>query len=109
LPPSNRRRELTWNDIDGAALRHKPRLLLELIVGRLAESGCLPPGRGLTVRELIQAARLSEAADREGLAEVALAAEQVRFSDVELPAENIESAVDSGRKLLERMTARGIP
>ncbi len=107
LAPANRPQSLTWSDVDRAEFTDKPRLLLELIVGRLVEKGYLPPARGLTVRELTHAARLPDAHDREDLAALALACERVRFSEAEVPPENIESVVDSGRKLLERMAAGG--
>jgi hypothetical protein len=103
---TSRRNGLTWSDIERAAFRHRPRLLLELIAARLTEESCLPPAGGLTVRELARAARLPDERDRERLAELALASERVRFSDVEVPADNIEAAVEGGRKLLERIAAR---
>jgi hypothetical protein len=103
---TSRRDGLTWNDIERATFRHRPRLLLELIAARLTEESCLPPAGGLTVRELARAARLPDEKDRERLAELALASERVRFSDVEVPADNIEAAVEGGRKLLERIAAR---
>jgi hypothetical protein len=105
-PGTNRRDGLTWDDVQMAAFRHKPRLLLELIATRLTEESCLPPARGLTVRELTRAARLPDERDRERLAELALASERVRFSDTEVSADNIEAAVESGRTLLERISAR---
>jgi hypothetical protein len=103
---TTRRDGLTRNDIETAAFRHKPRLLLELIAARLTEESCLPPAGGLTVRELARAARLPDERDRERLAELALASERLRFSDVEVPTDNIESALEGGRKLLERIAAR---
>jgi hypothetical protein len=55
---------------------------------------------------LARAARLPDERDRERLAELALASERLRFSDVEVPTDNIESALEGGRKLLERIAAR---
>jgi hypothetical protein len=106
FPATSRRDGLTWSDIERAAFRDRPRLLLELIAARLTEESCLPPAGGFTVRELARAARLPDETDREWLAELALASERVRFSDVEVPADSIEAAVEGGRKLLERIAAR---
>jgi hypothetical protein len=103
---TNRRDGLTWDDVQKAAFRHKPHLLLELICARLTAESCLPPARGLTVRELTRAARLPDDRDRERLAELALASERMRFSDTEVADDRIAAAVESGRKLLERISAR---
>jgi hypothetical protein len=89
-----------WPDIEQAPAAQRPRLLLELIAARLAAQDRLPPARALTVRELLEAARLTDAADRQRLAELAAASERLRFSDRLLPAEVLSSALRSGRELL---------
>jgi hypothetical protein len=95
---------LSWSDIEQAPLRDRPRLLLDLIVRRLSDSGSLPPAGALTVRELTRAARLPEAEDRSRLEELALAAERVRYSRAQ-QAEGLEEPVAGGRVLLDRLDA----
>jgi hypothetical protein len=96
---------MSWRDIEQAPLRDRPRLLLELIVRRLSDRGALPPPGALTVRELTRAAQLPEAEDRSRLAEVALAAERVRYSSVEPQPAGLDKPVARGRELLERLEA----
>lgn len=96
---------LGWSDIEQAALRDRPRMLLELIVRRLSDRGALPPSGALTVRELTRAVELPEADDRSRLAQVALAAERVRYSGSELEPGPLDAAIARGRELLERVEA----
>lgn len=86
--------------IEGAAAAERPRLLLELITARLAALERLPPARALTVRELLQAARLQDAGDRARLAALGEASERLRYSGRELPAETLAAALARGRELL---------
>jgi hypothetical protein len=92
-----------WSDIERAPLRDRPRMLLELIVRRLSDRGALPPSGALTVRELTRAVQLPEADDRSRLAEVALAAERVRYSNAELQPVPLDGSIARGRELLERV------
>ena len=92
-----------WEEIQAAPYADRPRMLLELIATRLVELGRLPPADGLTIRELTQAARLAVAEDRELLADVALAAERIRFSAEPVCAASLDAAVERGRKLLEQL------
>ena len=94
-----------WNDIERAPLRDRPRLLLELIVRRLSDRGALPPSGALTVRELTRAVQLPEADDRSRLAELALAAERVRYSATEPGAAGLDQPLVRGRELLSRIDA----
>lgn len=94
-----------WSAIQSAPTRDRPRLLLELIAARLMELDRLPPAGGFTVRELMQQARLSQGEDRSLLADVALAAERVRFSGEQISAANLETVVEHGRRLLERLSS----
>ncbi len=87
--------------IEAAAPAERPRLLLELIVARLAALERLPPARALTVRELQRAARLADAVDRARLAELGEACERLRFSGRELAPETLGGALARGRELLE--------
>jgi hypothetical protein len=104
-PRDTRAPHLAWSDIEPAPLSDKPRLLLELIVRRLSERGYLPPAGALTVRELAKAARLPESDDRARLAELALAAERVRYSAREIESAALDESVARGRELLDRLDA----
>jgi hypothetical protein len=99
-------REKAWSDIEPAPLLEKPRLLLELIVRRLAELGLLPPAGALTVRELARVARLPQADDRTRLSELAGTAERVRYSARALEPTALEESIAHGRELLERLDTR---
>jgi hypothetical protein len=92
-----------WDTIERAATRDRPRLLLDLIAARLTELNRLPPAGGLTVRELVQKARVGGDEERALLADVALAAERVRFSGEPIPTARLDVAVERGRQLLERL------
>ena len=94
---------LSWADVDGAAFTDKPRLLLELVVSRLTDARKLPPAGAMTVQELTSAVKLEEPADRERLSEIARAAERARFSDASLAPRTVDSALEQGRALLERL------
>jgi hypothetical protein len=101
-----------WNDIEQSQPGDRPRLLLELIVRRLSDRGFLPPAGALTVRELTRAARLPEAGDRSRLADLALAAERVRYSaagfqysGVESQLTDLDEPIARGRELLDRLDA----
>lgn len=94
-----------WSTIQSASPPERPRLLLELISARLIELNRLPPASGFTVRELLQAVRSVRGEDRSVLADVALAAERVRFSGEPLPAASLEAVVERGRRLLEHLCA----
>jgi hypothetical protein len=95
--------ENTWAEIQQAPLSERPRLLLELIASRLIEQHRLPPSGGLTVRELTQAAIFSQAEHRTLLADLATAAELVRFSAQRLQEAGVESALERGRSLLQHL------
>jgi hypothetical protein len=101
-----------WNDIEQSQPGDRPRLLLELIVRRLSDRGFLPPAGALTVRELTRAARLPEAGDRSRLADLALAAERVRYSaagfqysGVGSQLTDLDEPIARGRELLDRLDA----
>jgi hypothetical protein len=96
---------VTWRDIEQAQPGDRPRLLLELIVRRLSDRGFLPPAGALTVRELTRAARLSDADDRSRLADLALAAERVRYSAMDFQFAGLDEPVARGRELLDRLDA----
>ena len=99
---------LDWEDIERAALPERPRLLLTLIAARLTAARRLPAAAALTARELARAARLENAADQERLIEVALASEQLRFSDEAPEAASLTAVLQRGRELLERLNAGAV-
>jgi hypothetical protein len=115
---------LSWSAIEQAPRRDRPRLLLDAIVRRLSDRGFLPPAGALTVRELTRAARLPEAEDQSRLAELALAAEWVRYADSRMQfagapglgaptpgtrADNLDQPIARGRELLSRLDASPHP
>jgi len=109
----------SWSAIEQAPIRDRPRLLLEAIIRRLSDRGFLPPAGALTVRELTRVARLPEADDRSRLAELALAAEWVRYSDSRVQfagglsagahADALDQPITRGRELLNRLDAAPDP
>ena len=109
LPPAAERPaggSLTLDDVQQAPAAERPRVLLELIASRLTAEGRLPHSRGLTIRELTHAARLRDEIDRERLAQLARVSEQVRFSNDRASGEAIASALEGGRQMLQRISAR---
>lgn len=95
---------LNWSDVQNAVSTQRPGLLLELITSRLTADGRLPQSRGLTIRELIRAARLPDEADRERLVELARVSERMRFSNDRTSVEAVAAAMEGGRVLLERIS-----
>jgi len=96
---------LTVEEIDRAAPRRQPGLLLEFIAQRLADQGRLPPARALTARELGRRARLPDESGRGRLAELVTVCERLRFSAEEVGAESLAAALHSGRQLLAMLDA----
>lgn len=97
---------LGWRDFELAPPGEKPRVLLELIIDRLAQARCLPPAQSLTVRELVRAAELHASEDRHRLQRLALAAEQLRYSADRSPPEGLQAALEDARALLERLESQ---
>jgi hypothetical protein len=92
-------------ELERASLSQQPRLLLELVATRLVEQSRLPPARALTVRELSDAARLEDLADRARLNVLASTCERVRFSDQEVAPAILARALAQGRELLASLDA----
>src|SRR3984957_5929794 len=85
---------LSWQDVERAAPLERARVLLEALAARLTAARRLPASAALTVHELPRAARLQDAADRARLLDVAVAAEQLRFSAETLPAANLAAVLE---------------
>jgi hypothetical protein len=77
--------------------------LLQLIAEGLTAQGRLPPARALTNRELLREARLADESERSSLAELAVAAEQLRFSTRGLAAASLAARIAAGRRMLARL------
>ena len=93
------------DDLEGREPREQPGLLLQLIAERLTAQGRLPAARALTNRELLRAARLADQSERDSLAELAAAAEQLRYSTRDFAAASLASAISAGRRMLARQVA----
>lgn len=98
-----RRTRVSWHDVERAATREKPRLLLELVIAKLTELRHIPPAGALTVRELTRMAEFMDVRDRERLNNIALTAERARYSAGTLEPEAVGAAIEGGRELLERL------
>ena len=95
------RRVPTLGEIEHAAARERPRLLLELIAWKLTTMRRLPPASAMTVRELSRSANLEVAQDRERLVTLATTAERARYAESGVPADALDSAYARGRELLD--------
>jgi len=82
-------------------------VLLELVIARLTELRRVPPAGALTVRELTHSVELTDAANRNRLREIALAAESVRYSVADLPPEKVNAVIEQGRELLSHLQSSG--
>jgi hypothetical protein len=100
---STSRRIPTMSDIEGAAPRERPRLLLELIASKLTALRRLPPADAMTVKELSQSANLEVAQDRERLVSLATTAERARYAEDGVAPDALESAYVQGRELLDNV------
>jgi hypothetical protein len=100
---SPRTTHASWRDVERAAHAEKPRMLLELVIARLTESRRVPPAAALTVRELTHSVDLADAADRDRLREIALAAERARYSIEDLSPDKVNTLVEQGRELLSHL------
>jgi len=94
------RRRPTLHDVEQAELPERPRLLLEVIAGKLTDLKRLPPAGAFTVREITRTAQLREEPDRSRLADLALTAERARFAAGAIEPAVVDNAVAGGRALL---------
>jgi len=93
----------TWRDVEAAQPMDRPGLLLGLVIRELMAKRRLPPAAAFTVRELTSAAHLSDEADRNRLAELALTAERARYAESAVPLSVLEDALRKGRELLDHL------
>ncbi len=102
-PAAEWRRRLLLADVLEAPLAERPGMLLRLLGEALARAQRLPAAEGLTAGAIVRRARLDDDEDRAALAQVARAAEAVRYAR-QTPAEaHLESAVADARGLLARI------
>jgi hypothetical protein len=97
--------DLTLAQVEAAAPREQPGLMLELIAAHLAARDLLPPARTLTARELTRRARLPERGGRTHLAELVAVCERIRFADQEVEEDTRLGALQGARRLLETIDA----
>jgi hypothetical protein len=96
---------LQWEDVERASMHERPRLILLLVLERLARLQGLPQARSLTTRELTRTVRLPHAADRDRLSELAAVAERVRYAAEPVSAADLGRALVEGRVLLDSLGA----
>jgi hypothetical protein len=94
-------------DVMNAPLSERPGLLLRLLAEVLTRSRRLPAANGLTAGALVRHAQLADE-ERAELAQVAAAADAVRYAPRPPEPERLESAVTSARSLLAKL-ARSRP
>jgi hypothetical protein len=96
---------LTFADLEAAAWRDKPSLVLQLLVSALIASGRLQSERSLTHRELTERAALDGPEQREHFRNIAVIVERARYGREPLTSEQIQRLVMDGRALHEEITA----
>lgn len=102
-PAAEWRRRLMLADVFAAPLSERPGMLLRLLGESLARAQRLPAADGLTAGAIVRQADLDADADRAALAQVARAAEQLRYAAQPPPDEAIEGSVSGARELLGRL------
>jgi hypothetical protein len=102
-PAAEWRRRLMLADVLAAPLSERPGMLLRLLGEALARAQRLPAADGLTAGAIVRQANLDVDADRAALAQVARAAEQLRYAAQPPPDDAIEGSVSGARELLARL------
>ncbi len=102
-PAAEWRRRLMLADVLEAPLSERPGMLLRLLGEALARAQRLPAADGLTAGAIVRQAHLDADADRAALAQVARAAEQLRYAARPPPEDAIEGSVSGARELLGRL------
>jgi hypothetical protein len=105
-PAAEWRRRLALEDVFAAPLAERPGMLLKLLGEALARARRLPAADGLTAAAIVRRARLDAEDEREALAHVARAAEQVRYAARTPDDEALEGAVADARSLLGKFAQR---
>jgi len=106
-PAAEWRRRLMLEDVFAAPLAERPGMLLKLLGEALARDQRLPAADGLTAAAMVRKARLDADDDRDALAQVARAAEQVRYAQQPPPDAALEGAVSNARGLLGKFARPG--
>ena len=101
-------RRLQLVDVMNAPLSERPGQLLRLLGDALTRARRLPAASGLTAHALVRRADLADD-ERAELAQVAAAAEAVRYAPEPPAAERLEKAVDLARSLLARLARARAP
>jgi len=102
-PAAEWRRRLALEDVFAAPLAERPGMLLKLLGEALARARRLPAADGLTAAAIVRRAQLDAEHDREALAHVARAADQVRYAGQSPADEVLEGAVSEARSLLGKL------
>ncbi len=102
-PAAEWRRRLMLADVLAAPLAERPGMLLRLLGEALARAQRLPAADGLTAGAIVRQANLDADADRAALAQVARAAEALRYAAQPPPDDAIEGSVSGARELLGRL------
>jgi hypothetical protein len=105
-PAAEWRRRLALEDVLAAPLAERPGMLLKLLGEALARDQRLPAADGLTAAAIVRRARLDDDAERAALAQVARAAEQVRYAPQAPGDAALEGAVAEARGLLGKLVHR---
>ncbi len=95
-------------DLDVAAPRDQPALLLRLLVARLRANGQLPQERSLTHRELVTRSAFADGDSRSRFERVTRLAERMLYGTGETDPELAAAVIGDGRKLLLQLEAAGV-
>lgn len=95
-------------DLDIAAPRDQPALLLRLLVARLRANGQLPQERSLTHRELVSRGTFADSDSRVCFERVSRLAERVMYGTGETNPQQAEAVIGDGRRLLLQLEATGV-
>jgi hypothetical protein len=101
-PAAQWRRRLMLSDVAAAPLADRPGMLLRLLGEALTRAERLPAAEGLTAAAIVRRASLDSEQERAELAQVATAADTVRYGNNTPPDEKLEGAVSAARTLLEK-------
>ena len=92
-------------DLDAAALRDQPAILLRLLVAHLLRNGQLQAERNLTHRELVTHSAFADAESRLRFARVTQLAERMLYGSGEANVVQANAVIADGRLLLQQLQA----